>query len=138
MKVGTLFRQPVDIRSLDVRMPVAAQIAPSPIVCKDENDVRFRIGTTGNWFSRMTWVGLGNPQSERQQTQQQDQFLLVTQIHKRLATSRRKQRFYNRLIIIINLSEIFVTDYFQVTLPLPVSMSSKTEACSNSRVYWYP
>ena len=39
MEVSTLLGQPVDIGRLEVRMPVTAQISPTPIIGKDENDI---------------------------------------------------------------------------------------------------
>jgi len=41
MEISALGRQPVDIRRLDIRMPVTAKIAPAPVIGKDEEDVRF-------------------------------------------------------------------------------------------------
>ncbi len=44
MKVSTLLGQPVNIGRLEVRMPVTAQVSPTPIIRKDENDIGSILG----------------------------------------------------------------------------------------------
>ena len=39
MKVGSLLREPIDVRRLHVRMSVATEITPAPVVREDEKNV---------------------------------------------------------------------------------------------------
>ena len=49
-EIRTFFRQPVDVRRLHIRMPVTTQVSPSPVVSKDEQDIRLRcvLSLSGN------------------------------------------------------------------------------------------
>ena len=44
MEVGALFRQPINVRRLHIRMPVTTEVTPAPVIRKDENNVRLRCG----------------------------------------------------------------------------------------------
>ena len=40
LKVGAFGRQAVDVRRLDIRMAMATQVAPAPVIGKDEKYIR--------------------------------------------------------------------------------------------------
>ena len=42
LKVGAFDRQAVDVRRLDIRMAMTTQVAPAPVISKDEKYIRLR------------------------------------------------------------------------------------------------
>ena len=51
MEVRSLPCQPVDVRCFDIRMAVATQVTPAPVVSKDKQNVWF-LGSDSNALSR--------------------------------------------------------------------------------------
>ena len=55
MKVRSLSGQPIDVRCLDIRMTMATQVAPAPVVSENKQDVRLLgLGSRAGYRHRKT------------------------------------------------------------------------------------